>query len=34
VVTSRPTALPHLLDAHRRAWEPDIGMHRFISRAR
>ena len=34
VVKSRKAALPHMLDAHRRAWEPDIGMHRFIGRAR
>jgi len=34
VVESRSRALPHLLDAHRRMWEPDIGMSRFIPRAR
>src|SRR6516164_1392500 len=34
VVKSRKAALPHMLDAHRRMWEPDIGMHRFIGRAR
>src|SRR5713101_2678389 len=34
VVKSRKAALPHMLDAHRRMWEPDIGMDRFIGRAR
>src|SRR5262252_4459289 len=34
VVKSRKAALPHMLDAHRRMWEPDIGMHRFLGRAR
>ncbi len=34
VVASRGRALPHMLDAHRRMWEPDIGMDRFIGRAR
>src|SRR5262245_38126556 len=33
VVKSRKAALPHMLDAHRRMWEPDIGMNRFIDRA-
>ena len=27
-------ALPYMLEAHRRMWEPDIGMDRFIGRAR
>jgi 5-methylthioadenosine/S-adenosylhomocysteine deaminase len=34
VVKSRKAALPYMLDAHRRMWEPDIGMDRFIGRAR
>jgi 5-methylthioadenosine/S-adenosylhomocysteine deaminase len=34
VVESRKAALPYMLDAHRRMWEPDIGMDRFIGRAR
>jgi 5-methylthioadenosine/S-adenosylhomocysteine deaminase len=34
VVKSRKAALPYMLDAHRRMWEPDIGMDRFIARAR
>jgi cytosine/adenosine deaminase-related metal-dependent hydrolase len=33
MVKSREAALPHMLDAHRRMWEPDIGMDRFIGRA-
>jgi hypothetical protein len=34
VVRSRKAALPYMLDSHRRMWEPDIGMDRFIARAR
>jgi cytosine/adenosine deaminase-related metal-dependent hydrolase len=34
VVESRKAALPYMLDAHRRMWEPDIGMNRFVNRAR
>jgi cytosine/adenosine deaminase-related metal-dependent hydrolase len=34
MVESRKSALPYMLDAHRRMWQPDIGMDRFISRAR
>jgi 5-methylthioadenosine/S-adenosylhomocysteine deaminase len=34
VVKSRKAALPYMLDAHRRMWEPDIGMDRFIGRSR
>jgi 5-methylthioadenosine/S-adenosylhomocysteine deaminase len=34
MVESRRRALPYMLDAHRRMWEPDIGMDRFIGRAR
>jgi 5-methylthioadenosine/S-adenosylhomocysteine deaminase len=34
IVESRKSALPHMLDAHRRMWQQDIGMDRFISRAR
>jgi cytosine/adenosine deaminase-related metal-dependent hydrolase len=32
VVQSRRQALPYMLDAHRRVWGTDIGMHRFIGR--
>ena len=31
---SRARALPYMLDAHRKMWEPDVGMNRFISRTR
>ena len=34
VVESRRRALPYMLDAHRRMWETDIGIDRFINRAR
>ena len=34
VVESRKSALPYMLDAHRRMWQQDIGMDRFINRAR
>ena len=30
VVESRKRALPYMLDAHRRVWQADIGMNRFI----
>ena len=34
IVESRKRALPYMLEAHRKAWEPDIGLHRFLSRTR
>jgi cytosine/adenosine deaminase-related metal-dependent hydrolase len=34
VEASRRRALPYMLEAHRRAWQPDIGMNRFIARTR
>jgi cytosine/adenosine deaminase-related metal-dependent hydrolase len=34
VVEQRKRALPYMLDAHRRMWQGDIGMNRFIARAR
>lgn len=34
VVESRRRALPYMRDAHRRVWETDIGLHRFIPRTR
>jgi 5-methylthioadenosine/S-adenosylhomocysteine deaminase len=34
VVASRRRALPYMLDVHRQVWETDIGMERFIYRAR
>ena len=34
IAESRKAALPHMLEAHRRVWAEDIGMDRFIPRAR
>jgi cytosine/adenosine deaminase-related metal-dependent hydrolase len=34
MIESRKVALPYMLDAHRRMWQPDIGMDRFLHRAR
>jgi 5-methylthioadenosine/S-adenosylhomocysteine deaminase len=34
IVESRKAALPHMLEAHHRVWAEDIGMDRFIPRAR
>ncbi len=34
IVASRQAALPHLAEAHRRVWAEDVGMQRFIPRAR
>jgi 5-methylthioadenosine/S-adenosylhomocysteine deaminase len=34
VVESRKRALPHMLAAHRRVWQADIGMNRFVARTR
>ena len=34
VVASRKHALPHMLEAHRRVWQADIGMNRFVPRTR
>jgi 5-methylthioadenosine/S-adenosylhomocysteine deaminase len=34
VVASRKRALPYMLDAHRKVWAADVGMHRFIPRTR
>jgi cytosine/adenosine deaminase-related metal-dependent hydrolase len=34
VVKSRARALPFMRDAHRRMWQPDVGMNRFIARTR
>jgi cytosine/adenosine deaminase-related metal-dependent hydrolase len=34
VVKSRAAALPHMLDAHRRVWDADVGLERFIPRTR
>jgi 5-methylthioadenosine/S-adenosylhomocysteine deaminase len=34
VVASRKQALPHMLEAHRKVWQTDIGMNRFVGRAR
>ncbi len=34
IAESRKAALPHMLEAHHRVWAEDIGMERFIPRAR
>jgi 5-methylthioadenosine/S-adenosylhomocysteine deaminase len=34
VVAARAHALPYLRAAHRRMWEPDLGMQRFVGRTR
>ena len=34
IVKTRSRALPYMLEAHRRMWEPDVGVNRFISRTR
>jgi len=34
VVASRKRALPYMLEAHRRVWQADIGMNRFVGRTR
>lgn len=34
VVKARAAALPYMLDAHRRVWSTDVGLHRFIPRTR
>jgi 5-methylthioadenosine/S-adenosylhomocysteine deaminase len=34
VLASRRRALPYMLEAHRRMWQGDIGMDRFVSRTR
>jgi 5-methylthioadenosine/S-adenosylhomocysteine deaminase len=34
VVESRKRALPYMLEAHRRVWGTDVGMHRFVPRTR
>jgi cytosine/adenosine deaminase-related metal-dependent hydrolase len=34
IVESRKSAIPYMLEAHRRMWQQDLGMNRFIERAR
>jgi cytosine/adenosine deaminase-related metal-dependent hydrolase len=34
ILKSRETALPHMLEMHRRIWNVDIGLQRFIARTR
>ncbi len=34
VLKSRETALPHMLNMHRRVWGTDVGLNRFIARTR
>jgi 5-methylthioadenosine/S-adenosylhomocysteine deaminase len=34
VVEQRKRALPYMLEAHRRVWQADVGMHRFVPRTR
>ena len=31
---AREWALPHLRDAHRRVWQADLGLQRFLARTR
>jgi hypothetical protein len=32
VVKSREAALPHMLAAHQRVWQTDVGLQRFLAR--
>jgi len=34
IVRSRASAVPYMLDAHRRVWRTDVGMNRFMERAK
>lgn len=34
IVKSRASALPYMLEAHRRVWDTDVGMNRFMERAK
>ena len=34
VIESCKRALPYMLEAHRRVWQADVGVNRFISRTR
>ncbi|MDC0032971.1 amidohydrolase family protein [Alphaproteobacteria bacterium] len=34
IIKSRAGALPYMLDAHRRVWDTDVGMNRFMERAK
>lgn len=34
IVTSRATALPHMASVHRKVWNTDIGLERFVARTR
>jgi cytosine/adenosine deaminase-related metal-dependent hydrolase len=34
VVASRKRALPYMLEAHRKVWQTDLGMNRFVGRTR
>ena len=34
VVASRKRALSYMLDAHRRVWQTDVAMNRFVGRTR
>jgi cytosine/adenosine deaminase-related metal-dependent hydrolase len=34
IVKSRASAVPYMLDAHRRVWSTDVGMNRFMERAK
>ena len=33
IVQSRANAVPYMVDAHRRVWDTDVGMNRFMERA-
>ena len=34
ILKSRETALPHMLELHRRVWDTDLPLHRFVNRTR
>jgi cytosine/adenosine deaminase-related metal-dependent hydrolase len=34
IVKTRASAVPYMLDAHRRVWSTDVGMNRFMERAK
>ncbi len=34
IIKSRESALPHMLAVHRKVWETDIGLERFVARTR
>ena len=34
MVKARSSALPYLMEAHKRVWATDLKLHRFVSRTR